>query len=202
MPVTELKAQGTDKPQQGRPLSPREEAVRRLQIKGFLDQDGKPMPRRKFLVNLALAWLTFAVAFGGGLAALFAFMAPRVDFTKIEVFKVGPPSDFPLNTVDDSFKPAHRVWIVNHDHRIFAMLAICRHLGCTPNWMPDARIFKCPCHGSGYTIDGVNFEGPAPFPMWRCEVTIADDGQIVVNKGRIYAWEKSEWDDPRSYIPA
>jgi len=202
MAGTPLKVQGADKPQQGQELSPREEAIRQLKIKGFLDADGKPLPRRQFIINLALAWLTFAAAVGGGLAALFAFMMPRVDFTRIEVFKVGPPDNFPANTVDVSFMPAHRVWVVNHEHRIFAILAVCRHLGCTPNWMPDARIFKCPCHGSGYTIDGINFEGPAPFPMYRCEVTLADDGQIVVNKGRLYAWEKGEWDDPRSFIAA
>jgi len=61
-------------------------------------------------------------------------------------------------------------------------------------------MFKCPCHGSGYTIEGINFEGPAPFPMRRCEVSLADDGQIVVNMGRILYWEKGEFDDSRSFI--
>lgn len=202
MAETSLKVQGADKPQQGQPLSPREEAIRKLKIKGFLDQDGKPLPRRQFILNLALAWVAFAAAMAGGLSALFAFMVPRVDFTKIEVFKVGPPGNFPPGTVDVSFMPAHRVWVVNHDKRVFAILAVCTHLGCTPNWMPDAHIFKCPCHGSGYTIDGINFEGPAPFPMRRCEVSLADDGQIIVNKGRIFFWEKGEFEDPRAFIVA
>ncbi|HUK83333.1 MAG TPA: ubiquinol-cytochrome c reductase iron-sulfur subunit [Verrucomicrobiae bacterium] len=200
MAATQFKVQGSDRPQQGQPLSPREEAIRRLKQKGFLDAEGKPMPRREFFMRLALGWLTFAAAVGGGLTALFAFMVPRVDFTKIEVFKVGPPSNFPPNTVDDSFKAAHRIWVVNDSQRIFAIWAVCTHLGCTPNWMPEASIFKCPCHGSGYTIEGINFEGPAPFPMRRCEVSLADDGQIVVNMGRIFYWEKGEFDDPRSFI--
>jgi len=200
MPVSELKVQGADRPQQGQALSSREEAIRRLKVKGILDQDGKPMPRREFFARLTLAWLTFAVAFGGGLTALLAFMVPRVDFTKIDVFKVGPPSDFPPNTVDESFKASHRVWIVNHEQRIFAIQAVCTHLGCTPNWMDSERKFKCPCHGSGYTIDGINFEGPAPFPMRRYEVSLADDGQIVVNEGRLFYWEKGEFDDPRAFI--
>ena len=29
--------------------------------------------------------------------------------------------------------------------------------------------FKCPCHGSGYDSEGVNFEGPAPRPMDRAK---------------------------------
>ena len=198
--MAELKVVGADKPQQGQTLSPREEAMRRLKAKGILDPQGKPMPRRQFFVSLALAWATFAAATGGGLAALFAFMVPRVDFTRVDVFKVGSSSNFAPNTVDESFKAAHRVWIVNHDRRIFAIQAVCTHLGCTPNWMEGERKFKCPCHGSGYTIDGINFEGPAPFPMRRYEVTLADDGQIVVNEGRLFYSEKGEFEDPRAFI--
>jgi len=26
------------------------------------------------------------------------------------------------------------------------------HLGCTPNWWGDQNRFKCPCHGSNYTM--------------------------------------------------
>jgi cytochrome b6-f complex iron-sulfur subunit len=198
--MAQMTVVGADTPQQGEKLSPREEAIRRLKAKGVLDPEGHPMARRQFLVNLALAWATFAVAVGGGLTALFAFMVPRVDFTKIDVFKVGPPADFPPNTVDESFKAAHRVWVVNHEHRIFAIQTVCTHLGCTPNWMEGEHKFKCPCHGSGYTIDGINFEGPAPFPMRRYEVSLADDGQIVVNEGRLFYWEKGEFDDPRSFV--
>jgi cytochrome b6-f complex iron-sulfur subunit len=198
--MAQMTVVGADKPQQGRPLSPREEAIRRLKEKGILDPEAKPMPRRKFLIGLALAWATFAAAMGGGLTALFAFMIPRVDFTKIDVFKVGPPPNFAPNTVDESFKAAHRIWVVNHDHRVFAIQSVCTHLGCTPNWMDGEHKFKCPCHGSGYTIDGINFEGPAPFPMRRYEVTLADDGQIVVNQGRLFYWEKDEFDDPRSFV--
>jgi cytochrome b6-f complex iron-sulfur subunit len=198
--MAEMKMVGDDKPQQGQALSPREEAIRRLKAKGFLDPEGKPLPRRQFLVNLALAWATFAAALGGGLSALFAFMVPRVDFTKVEVFKAGPPSNFSPNTVDESFKASRRCWIVNDGQRIFAVSVVCTHLGCTPNWMENERKFKCPCHGSGFTMAGINFEGPAPVPLRRYEVSLADDGQIVVNKGRLFYWEKGEFDDPRSFI--
>jgi len=198
--ATQPAVRGGDKAGLGAPLSPREEAIRRLKLKGFLDAEGKPMPRRQFFVRLALAWLTFAAAIGGGLTALFAFMIPRVDFTRIEIFKVGPPSNFPPKTVDDSFKAAHRVWIVNDGQKIFALNAVCTHLGCTPNWMENERKFKCPCHGSGFTMEGINFEGPAPVPLRRCEVTLVEDGQIVVNKGRLFYWEKGEFNDPRSFV--
>jgi cytochrome b6-f complex iron-sulfur subunit len=182
--------------------SARDAAIQRLKSQGFLDPSGKPMPRRKFFVSLALGWFTFAAAVSGALAAMFRFLIPNVDFTKVNVFKVGPPTNFPPETVDDSFKAAYRTWIVHHDGKIFAISSVCTHLGCTPNWMENERKFKCPCHGSGFTMAGINFEGPAPTPLRRYEVSLAEDGQVVVNQGRLFLWEKGEFDDPRSYISA
>ena len=52
--------------------------------------------------------------------------------------------------------------------------------------------FKCPCHGSGYDGEGVNFEGPAPRPMDRAHVELAPDGQILVNVAKLYQWPKGQ----------
>ena len=59
---------------------------------------------------------------------------------------------------------------------------ICTHLGCTPNWLEAENKFKCPCHGSGFYMSGINFEGPAPRPLERVTVSLADDGQVLVDK--------------------
>ena len=48
--------------------------------------------------------------------------------------------------------------------------------------------------------DGDEQEWATLGPLERYEVTLSDDGQIVVNKGRTFAWEKGEFDDPRSFI--
>ena len=77
---------------------------------------------------------------------------------------------------------------------------VCTHLGCTPNWLSGEQKFKCPCHGSGFRKTGINFEGPAPRPLERFRVTLADDGQILVDKTRKYQWEKGEWNDPESFL--
>jgi cytochrome b6-f complex iron-sulfur subunit len=181
-------------------LSPREQAIRRLKQRGFIDQNGKPMSRRKFFVSLALAWATFAAALGGAMTVLFAFIVPRVDFTRVESFKIGSPSNYPPKTVNEDYKAKGKFWVVNDGQKIIAISVVCTHLGCTPNWMETERKFKCPCHGSGFTIQGRNFEGPAPFWLRRFEVSLADDGQIVVNKGRLFYEEKGEFEDPRSFI--
>mgnify|MGYP003330343339 CR=1 FL=1 len=73
------------------------------------------------------------------------------------------------------------------------MLGVCTHLGCTPNWQPTAKKFKCPCHGSGFRITGIHFEGPAPRPLERFKITLADDGEIIVDKNQKYQQEKGQW---------
>jgi len=84
---------------------------------------------------------------------------------------------------------------------MYALIAVCTHLGCTPNWLPTQNKFKCPCHGSGYYKSGVNFEGPTPRPLERAKIFLdPSDGQIVVDKSKQFHQERGEWVDPESFI--
>jgi cytochrome b6-f complex iron-sulfur subunit len=84
---------------------------------------------------------------------------------------------------------------------IYALSTTCTHLGCTPNWLEREEKFKCPCHGSGFKITGVNFEGPAPRPLERWAISVApDDGQLVVDKSKKFQKELGQWNDPDSFI--
>ena len=65
----------------------------------------------------------------------------------------------------------------------------CTHLGCIPNWLEREEKFKCPCHGNGFRITGVNFEGPAPRPLERWAISIGEDRQIIVDKSRHFQKE-------------
>ena len=76
---------------------------------------------------------------------------------------------------------------INKNRPIFAVFARCTHLGCTPRWYGTENKFKCPCHGSGFTNRGVNFEGPAPRPLERARVWIEADGILRVDVGQRYA---------------
>ena len=89
------------------------------------------------------------------------FFFPRTIFEPKTRFSVGPPSDFGLG-VDTRFQKSRRIWVVRTTDRIFVIFASCTHLGCTPDWKEAEQKFKCPCHGSGYDPEGVNYEGPAP----------------------------------------
>ncbi len=164
------------------------------------------MPRRSFLAALVAGWGLFALAMAAGSLALFRSMIPNVDFTKIPKIKIGPPDKFPPNSVDEAFK-GQKIWIVRDSEKIVALRTVCTHLGCTPNWSDNENKFKCPCHGSGFRGPkgflnaGMNFEGPAPVPLVRFKITMGDDGQLVVDQGTMFAYEKGEWSNPESFYP-
>ena len=131
------------------------------------------------------------------------FFLPRSILEPSSVFRIGPPSDYALG-VDTKWQQQYRIWVTKTSDRLFVIYARCTHLGCTPDWKASENKFKCPCHGSGYDSEGINFEGPAPRPMDRAKVTIDAEGQIVVDTGKLFEWPKGEvghFNDPDAFIP-
>ncbi len=141
--------------------------------------------RRRFF--LKVGWGGIASFFLGSTVIFARFFYPRVLFEPPPRFKAGKLLELLPGTVDTRFKDKHGVWIVrDDDNKIFAIKTVCTHLGCTPNWIDSRNKFKCPCHGSGFLRNGVNVEGPAPRPLDRYKITLADDGQILINKSIVY----------------
>jgi cytochrome b6-f complex iron-sulfur subunit len=131
------------------------------------------------------------------------FFLPRSILEPSSKFSVGFLSDYALG-VDTKWQQQYRIWVDKTSDRVFVIYARCTHLGCTPDWKASENKFKCPCHGSGYDSEGINFEGPAPRPMDRAHVELDAEGQIVVDIGKLYRWpkgEKNEFNDPGAYIP-
>ena len=138
-----------------------------------------------------LAWSAVAAFLVAWFLAFFRFFLPRTLFEPATSFKIGYPEEYGLG-VDTKFQQKYRIWIDRTPDRIFVIYARCTHLGCTPDWKPSENKFKCPCHGSGYDSEGINFEGPAPRPMDRAKVEIAPDGQILVDVSKLYQWPKGQ----------
>lgn len=133
------------------------------------------------------------------------FMFPNIRIEPPSEFRVGFPADFAPGQVETKFKAQFGVWIVRTEYegqaQIFALKSVCTHLGCTPNWLEGEQKFKCPCHGSGFYKDGINFEGPAPRPLERYGISQASDGQLVVDKSKKFNEEKGQWADSTSFVP-
>jgi cytochrome b6-f complex iron-sulfur subunit len=163
---------------------------------------GKPpaMPRRSFFSWMTVAWAAFTASMLATLTATGRFMFPNVLFEPPPTFKAGYPDEIQVGQVDERFKQRFAVWLVRDAEGIYALSTVCTHLGCTPNWLEAEQKFKCPCHGSGYYKTGINFEGPTPRPLERYAISLAEDGQILVDKSRKFQQEKGEWSNPAAFL--
>jgi cytochrome b6-f complex iron-sulfur subunit len=156
---------------------------------------------------MGLAWGAFSAASAAALAATGRFMFPNVLNEPPQQFKAGFPNEYGMG-VDERWKEKFGVWIVRTPDDVvarssgfFALLVTCTHLGCTPNYLAAEQKFKCPCHGSGFRAQtGINFEGPAPRPLERARIVLADDGQILVDKARKFQHELGQWTDPEAFL--
>ena len=156
--------------------------------------------RRRFVSWIGMAWTAFAAALLTAGTATARFMFPNVLFEKSPTFKAGFPDEVRVGEVDTRFKQDDGVWLVRDDGGIYALRAVCTHLGCTPNWLPEAEKFKCPCHGSGYYKSGINFEGPSPRPLERVGISLLPDGQMLIDKSETFRFELGQWSDPASFL--
>jgi len=160
------------------------------------DETKRIARRRRFVMASLLGFL------GVNFVMFLRFFLPRALYEPKTNFTIGYPSDFGFG-VDTKFQNQYRIWVVRNTEGIFVISAICTHLGCTPDWKASENKFKCPCHGSGYDPEGINFEGPAPRPMDRAHVELDPEGKIVVDLSRLYRWpkgERSQFIDPGAIL--
>ena len=154
--------------------------------------------------SLAIGFTTLAATHLLWLLGLARFMFPNVLTEPPTMFKVGFPDEFAPGQVATKFKAQFGIWLVRFEYdgnaQIYALKSVCTHLGCTPNWLEGEQKFKCPCHGSGFYKDGINFEGPAPRPLERYAIRLADDGQLEIDKSRKFNEELGQWSDPASFV--
>ena len=185
----------------GRTTTP---AARPVKKKAAPEDDSSPLMGRRGWMGLA--WGAFTAASAGCLAATGRFMFPNVLNEPPSQFTIGFPDEYGLG-VDERFKDQFGVWVIRTDNDFtheapgfYALISVCTHLGCTPNWLAAENKFKCPCHGSGFRPTGIHFEGPAPRPLERARIIRTEDGQILVDKSRKFQEELGQWTDPESFL--
>jgi cytochrome b6-f complex iron-sulfur subunit len=144
---------------------------------------GKPeeknaVTRRDFLNEIAGGAL--AIAGIGAVVVTINYSAPNVLFEPPTTFRAGSPDDYPVNSV--TYLQDQQVYIVRTDKGMWALSAVCTHLGCITQWKPESGQIACPCHGSKFQRTGNVEAGPAPRPLPHFAMGLGEDGVLVVDK--------------------
>lgn len=107
-----------------------------------------PVSRRRLFAWVG--WGSFAAFWGSSILASARFFFPRVLYEPSTRFQAGKPEDYRVGEISTHYKKTQRVWMIRTPEGMYALIAICTHLGCTPNWFASEEHFKCPCHGSNF----------------------------------------------------
>lgn len=142
----------------------------------LLLEDDDPS-RRQFMNRVALGACAIAAA-GAGVVTL-DFLKPKVLFEPPTKFKAGNPADYTEGTV--RFNKEQRAFVIGTAGGVFALSAVCTHLGCITRYVSDEGVIACPCHGSKFDLEGNVTHGPAPRPLQWLEVAVDDKGELVVD---------------------
>jgi cytochrome b6-f complex iron-sulfur subunit len=145
--------------------------------KGERRDPSAPSSRRDFLTRIGVGACALAAA-GSGVVTL-DYLNPKVLFEPPTKFSAGSPVDFPEGTV--RFYKEERSFVVGAEGCVYALSAVCTHLGCITRYLSDANIIACPCHGSRFDLEGNVLHGPAPRPLPWLEVQEDAAGNLVVD---------------------
>jgi cytochrome b6-f complex iron-sulfur subunit len=69
--------------------------------------------------------------------------------------------------------------IINDKSEIRAFSLRCSHFGCVVNWIPERKMFSCPCHGGEFNSEGVVIGGPPRDPLNEFAIQIREQRVYV-----------------------
>jgi cytochrome b6-f complex iron-sulfur subunit len=142
---------------------------------------GTGMPRRSFLNFLLGA--TVIVGIGGVINTLARFLWPTE-----EIIGGGKAagttslllSEIPVGSAKTVRHQGKPYVVVRQAAKVYAVNAICTHLGCIVYWDRSIKQLACPCHTAFFDLNGNVITGPAPSPLPIAEAKVVED-QIIIS---------------------
>jgi len=121
-------------------------------------------------------------------------------------FSIGSPERYRDPGVYRNHRESSGIWLVSDGKQLVALSAVCTHKGCGTRYDTMSRIFKCPCHNSTFSIEGLNHSGgKAERPLERCNLSMAKDtGELIVDPAKRYRQDNDNpisgrnWSSPHS----
>ncbi len=138
-----------------------------------------PPPTRRDVLGMA-AIGSAVVAFAGALIGSLRLPMPSVFPESSAQVKIGPPEAFAVGS--STHLTELKLWVFRDAQGLYAISSVCTHLGCIAGRDSETGRFMCPCHGSVFQADGAVAAGPAPSGLHWKAMTVAPDGQIVVDQ--------------------
>lgn len=133
--------------------------------------------RRKFIVG-ALGALG---ALGAGLAAypVFRYLSPQAQGGGKGRVTI-PRNRVGTDQAHFFQFQGHPAVVLQRSPGVFiAFSAICTHLGCIVQWVPEKGEFLCPCHGGRFAGDGRVLGGPPPKALTTIPVALSGDNLLI-----------------------
>jgi len=144
------------------------------------NKDFNKLTRRGFISWGTAGFLGFVSLFTF-FVTLFRMPFPSLLPGKSNRFKIGFKNDFPKGTA--TYFENDQVHVFADAQGIYAISAVCTHLGCIVN--REENGFVCPCHGSRYSQSGKVIQGAAPKDLPWYKITQLPSGQLEVDKKQI-----------------
>ena len=144
-------------------------------------EDG--VTRRDFFTRVGVGACVVAAA--GSAAATLDYLEPKVLFEPPTSFIAGTPLDYAEGVV--RFNKETKAYVIGTSNGVYALSAVCTHLGCIARFKSDEKVIACPCHGSRFDLEGNVIHGPAPHPLPWLDVTQDAQGNLVVDTGIVIA---------------
>ena len=109
----------------------------------------------------------------------------ETDLGAVDAFPVDGPTqvDYSVFRRDGwvQQESARSTWVVRRGNgTILAYDPRCTHLGCAYSWSEADQLFKCPCHGGVFDIEGNVVAGPPPKPLVRLPSSVVA-GRLVIS---------------------
>ena len=138
----------------------------------------KQVTRRQAFVQIGVGSLCAGCA--GAAVFGYEFLSPNVLYEPSPIVNAGKPDSYPTGTVTQDLQSG--IYIVHGPEGLYALSAVCTHLGCLTAWKPELDMVACPCHGSKFRRDGSKIEGPAPRPLRWLKTWLSDEGDLMVDR--------------------
>jgi menaquinol-cytochrome c reductase iron-sulfur subunit len=158
------------------------------------DDTPEIVTRRRFLNRLSLG-LSAAAGAVLSVPIIAYLLSPLINAQKpqwitlgsVDTFQIGQTVEVsfddpsPLPWAGETAKTA--VWLRRTGSQDFTVFAVnCTHLGCPVNWLADANLFLCPCHGGIFYSDGTVGGGPPPRALFNYDTRVQGNTVQVLTR--------------------